>query len=185
MNIRRMKESDIPQAEYICLETADKNLKNNEKQKQTTLLLYSRYYTRAERDSCFVLTDDKDCAVGYILCAPSYKNYKKGFFNNELKSLTKSGPQAFFNGIACILGNMPYAKNYPAHMHIDILPEYQAQGYGGKLLSVLVEHLKNNGISGLMLIVDSKNLNAIKFYKKHGFKAVKILAGGIIMGVKL
>lgn len=185
MNIRKMKESDIPQIEYICLETADKNLRQNEKQKQTTLLLYNRYYTRAERDSCFVLADDEDSAVGYILCAPSYKNYKKDFFNNELKALAKLGAQAFFSGIACILGNTPYAKDYPAHMHIDILPEYQAQGYGGKLLSALFEHLKNNNVSGLMLIVDRKNLSAIKFYKKHNFKVIKELAGGIIMGVKL
>lgn len=185
MNIRKMLKSDIPQAEYICLATADKKLKCDEKQKQTTLLLYNRYYTRAALYSCFVLTDENDCAVGYILCAPSYKVYKKEFCKTELRKLTTISPQAFFNGISCVLGNMPYAKDYPAHMHIDILPEYQAKGYGGKLLSALCEHLKSSGVPGLMLIVDSKNFNAVKFYKKHGFKEIKALAGGIIMGVKL
>lgn len=185
MNIRKMRKDDIPRSEHICLETADKRLKNSEKQKQITLLLYNRYYTRAELDSCFVLTDESDCAVGYILCAPSCREYRKGFSGNELKSLAKAGIQAFFSGIACILGNMPYTKDYPAHMHIDILPEYQAKGYGGELLTALFRHLKSNSIPGLMLIVDRKNFNAIKFYKKHGFKTIKALAGGIIMGVKL
>ncbi|MDE5985479.1 MAG: GNAT family N-acetyltransferase [Eubacterium sp.] len=185
MNIRKMLKSDIPKAEYICLATADAKLKCDEEQKQTTLLLYSKYYTRAALDSCFVLTDENDCAVGYILCAPSYKKYKKEFCKNELKELAKINPRAFFNGISCVLGNMPYAKDYPAHMHIDILPEFQAKGYGGILLTSLCEYLKSNGITGLMLIVDSKNFNAVKFYKKHGFKEIKALAGGIIMGVKL
>lgn len=185
MNIRKMQKSDIPQAEHICLATANEKLKSDEKRKQATLLLYSRYYTRAALDSCFVLTDENDCAVGYILCAPSYKKYKKDFSQNELRALAKISPQAFFNGISCILGNRTYAKNYPAHMHIDILPEYQAKGYGGDLLAALFKHLKSNNIPGLMLIVDSQNLNAVKFYKKHGFKEIKALAGGIIMGVKL
>lgn len=185
MQVRKMKKEDIPQLEHICLETADPKLISTEKEKEIILLLYNRYYTRAQADNCFVLADENDCAAGYIICAESCSEYIKGFCKNELKALVKISPQAFFSGCACILGNVPYAKQYPAHMHIDILPQYQAQGYGGKLLCALRENLQRKGISGLMLIVDSNKSNAVKFYKKNNFKEIKKFDDTIVMGVKL
>lgn len=185
MHIRKMTADDIPQAEYICIKTADEKLINSESKREITLLLYNKYYTRCEPENCFVLADNSDLAVGYILCAENYKRYKKSFYKNELKQLFKIKPSAVIEGISCVMGNRIFSKNYPAHMHIDILPEYQSKGYGTMLLTALTEQLKKKHISGLMLIVDSSNTNAVKFYRKNNFKNIKKLAGAIVMGVKL
>lgn len=185
MKVRKMTAVDIPQAEYICIETADEKLISSEEKKQTTLLLYNRYYTRAEIDNCFVLTDESDKTVGYILCAENYRQYKKDFLKNELRQLFKINLSAVFEGLACVMGNRIFAKNYPAHMHIDILPKYQGKGYGTMLLNTLIHHLKSKNIIALMLIVDSHNQNAVRFYKKNNFKQVKQLTNAIVMGVKL
>ena len=185
MPIRKMKYDDIPQAEYICIKTADNKLVCSETKQQTTLLLYSRYYTRAEIGSCFVIADEQDLAVGYILCAEDYRQYKKSFLKKELRQLIKINPSAIFEGIACVMGNRAFAKKYPAHMHIDILPEYQDKGFGTMLVNTLIRHLKNKNVKGLMLIVDSNNQNAVRFYKKNGFKEIRQLAGAKVMGMEL
>lgn len=185
MQVRKMTHKDIAQAEYICIKTADEKLISSEAKKQTTLLLYNRYYTRAEIDNCFVLTDENNKAVGYILCSENYEQYKKSFLKNEFRQLIKINPTAVFEGIGCVMANRAFSKDYPAHMHIDILPAYQGKGYGTMLLNALTRHLKSKNIKGFMLIVDSNNQNAVKFYKKNNFKEIKQLAGAKVMGIKL
>ena len=60
----------------------------------------------------------------------------------------------------------------PAHMHINILPEYQRQGWGRKLIGQAVKHLKENGLNGLWLGLHPKNTNARKFYSRVGFEQI-------------
>ena len=75
MHIRTLQEKDIAATEEICLKTAPASAVQSEKDKLYTLYMYNRYYTRAQKGACFVAADDKDRAVGYILCAPDYKKY--------------------------------------------------------------------------------------------------------------
>ena len=76
------------------------------------------------------------------------------------------------------------AKKYPAHLHIDILPEAQHQGYGAKLMDVLMDYLAEKGVKGVHLGVGGDNAGGIRFYEKYGFtmihdfgKTGKIFAG--------
>ena len=80
---------------------------------------------------------------------------------------------------------MFFKKNYPAHMHIDILPGFQGSGNGTKLVETLLSELKSRGIRGVCLCVGSDNARAIAFYKKRGFKILLKTPGGIYMGQKL
>ncbi len=78
-----------------------------------------------------------------------------------------------------------FARRYPAHLHVDILKEYCGQGYGAALMNTLFDHLRENGVPGVQLLVDADNQRAVKFYLKIGFK---ILAGhplGSAMGYRL
>lgn len=65
---------------------------------------------------------------------------------------------------------------YPAHMHVDILPEAQRKGWGRRLLGKAVEHIKAQGGKGLHLGIDSRNDEARKFYQRVGF--VRLDSGG-------
>ena len=42
----------------------------------------------------------------------------------------------------------PYAAEYPAHLHIDLLPELQGQGWGRRLIDTLVAALRERGVRG-------------------------------------
>ena len=45
-------------------------------------------------------------------------------------------------------GAEPYAEDYPAHLHIDLLPEVQGQGWGRLLIATLVDALRERGVAG-------------------------------------
>ncbi|TDL26579.1 hypothetical protein BD410DRAFT_812925 [Rickenella mellea] len=51
----------------------------------------------------------------------------------------------------------------PAHMHIDILPPYQRQGWGRRLVGTVVAHLREKGLNGLWLRMAPGNDNGAQF----------------------
>lgn len=68
---------------------------------------------------------------------------------------------------------------YPAHFHIDILPEYQRQGWGRKLIEKMCEALRDAGSKGVHLGMEAANGHAEKFYGKVGFERYgRVLDGG-------
>lgn len=71
IKIRSLEKSDIPSAEYICLITAAREIKDTTKKALRTLLMYNRCYTRTQNSSSFVAEDEDGRVVGYILCAES------------------------------------------------------------------------------------------------------------------
>lgn len=71
----------------------------------------------------------------------------------------------------------------PAHLHIDILPEYQRQGWGRRLIGEAVRVLREKGLDGLWLGLDPRNENGKRFYKKIGFKEMPE-APGAVMSLK-
>ena len=61
----------------------------------------------------------------------------------------------------------------PAHLHIDILPQYQRQGWGRKLIGCAVKYLREEkGLDSLWLGLDPRNANGRRFYERLGFKEV-------------
>ncbi|UKH17466.1 ribosomal protein S18-alanine N-acetyltransferase [Actinobacillus pleuropneumoniae] len=58
--------------------------------------------------------------------------------------------------------------------NIAVDPRFQAQGYGKRLLSALIERLREQGILTLWLEVRESNLAAQKLYDSLGFNEVTI-----------
>lgn len=100
----------------------------------------------------------------------------------EIKKLhKKSGQQAWLFPIPyCFFGH-----KYPAHLHIDILDEYQNQGLGSKLMEVLFEELKKRKVKGIMLQANLSNEGAVRFYKRLGFKMLSTKLHTATMGKSL
>ena len=185
--IRPMRKSDLKDIEYVCGKTAGRLCAREPILAYRTAKAFATYYVRECVDTCFCLTDDNDKAVGYILCEPDYKRFLRIYPKTDAKfvfSLDKrEGLEAFSLPVTYTL----FGMKYPAHLHIDILPEYQSQGYGGKLMEALFEELKKRKVKGIMLTADSDNEGAIRFYKRLGFKTVVVSKklNGIVMAKKL
>lgn len=59
--------------------------------------------------------------------------------------------------------------HFPAHLHIDLLPEAQGRGLGRGLLRTLGVELERRAVSGVHLRVGEANLDAAAFYRRLGF----------------
>jgi len=58
---------------------------------------------------------------------------------------------------------------YPAHLHIDLLPELQGQGFGRRLIDTLRAALAAQGVPAVHLGLDAANIRARSFYDRLGF----------------
>ncbi|NLZ24873.1 MAG: GNAT family N-acetyltransferase [Clostridiales bacterium] len=182
--IRPYKEQDKPYLEEVCHKTA--TAKKYIRDKSLVCTLYLHYYLEHEPQNCFVAADEDDRPIGYIVCAEDYGKYIDIFMEKYLPKVKKK------DKMEALLKKLErrylkkVCKNYPAHLHIDILPCGQNQGVGKKLMKALISHLKSKDIGGIFLVVGSDNERAVRFYKKLGYETHKSIFGkAYVMTMKL
>lgn len=184
IGIRKYQQKDKPAALKILVETS-RIPAETEADLKYLRLMYNDYYTETEPDNCFVAVNDEDEAVGYILCAENHGRFKNLFKKFYLPEIRELGFGFYVRALMDIYGHTPYAKKYPAHLHINVLSICQGQGTGTQLMDALKNELRAKGIKGLMLSCAADNDGAIRFYKKNGFKVLATIGGGCIMAVEL
>ena len=114
------------------------------------LTAFCNYYIEQEPENCFVASDE-GAVIGYILCTRDTVSWSGSFLEKYVPDYEESPLKPFYQGI--MAAPLRYAGQYPAHLHIDILPDYQRMGVGFKLMDALTAHLKAQGVPGLMLSV--------------------------------
>ncbi len=183
VSIRKYEEKDYEDVCYACLNSeGDDDL--NEEFCSFVLDTFCKYYIENEPENCFVV-DDNGKAVGYIICAEDFDKFKKTYDEVYFpRAYTHDESRVEWASEAYLL-HAKYKETYPAHLHIDILPQYQRMGLGGKLVSTLSEHLISKGVKGVMLTTGTKNTTANNFYRKYGFDEIEILNTDIAFGKKL
>ncbi|MFT3797100.1 GNAT family N-acetyltransferase [Microbacterium sp.] len=82
-------------------------------------------------------------------------------------------------------GAEPFGDAYPAHLHIDLLPELQGKGWGRRLIATLVAELRERGVAGLHLVASAENTGALAFYTRLGFTPLPSHAGVQAFGMPL
>jgi len=179
--IRGYQEKDYENLREVCFVTATGPYKNN---KDITAALFCEYYLEQEGEHCFVVANKDDNAVGYILCAPNYQEFTKKFKKYKMPKIKKLSFKEY------VLHNLEFwfmkkiGKEYPAHLHIDILDDYQRMGLGHKLISKLMLHLSEIGVEKLHLGCAANNVKGVSFYKKLGFHEVKRIGKvSVIFGI--
>ena len=194
--IRPYIKSDLLRLYEICLKTGNSGKDATELYKDPLLLghFYSAPYAVIHPELTFILTDN-DIPIGYILGT----NDSEFFYHESEKEwfspLRKKYPLPDENDntpdakIIRLIhkGHLPKSEllSYPAHLHIDILPEGQGQGMGRKLTETFCNKLIEMKVEALHLEVGKKNADAIKFYEKIGFKLIKDYEWSIAYGIKL
>lgn len=179
IEIRQIEEQDEKQIIDICYETGGENLKKIFPNPYLFGLLFCLYYVWYEKNNCFVAVDNKTGrVVGYIISSLDTTEQRKKFkfhmskqlYENFRKLKKRSMKSRIF---LHFIINRPTTNNqkrilkeYPAHLHIDIVPEFQRKGIGKKLIEHLEKYLKRMNIQGYHLEVDPKNIVGVSFYKK-------------------
>jgi ribosomal protein S18 acetylase RimI-like enzyme len=78
---------------------------------------------------------------------------------------------------------LPELAGYPAHLHIDLLPEAQGQGLGRQLMTAFLDGLRAAGVSRVHLGMAPENHGAYAFYQKVGFHDIVVPdAGALFLG---
>ncbi|WP_062386414.1 GNAT family N-acetyltransferase [Demequina iriomotensis] len=67
---------------------------------------------------------------------------------------------------------IPALDAYPAHLHIDLLPDQQGRGAGRALIEAACALLSQRGVGGVHLVAERANAGAQAFYPRVGFAAV-------------
>lgn len=182
MIIRKYESKDFDDVRYTCLNSDE--LADEGNLAEFVLHTFCDYYLEREPENCFVLDDDGR-AVGYIICAENYDSYKEIFDKDYLPLNKNLGDDLYKWACESTVLQNKYKADYPAHLHIDLLPPYQRQGWGGKLLEALFAHLKSKGIKGVMLTTGTENIKGGNFYKKYGFEILEVLGTDVAYGMKL
>ena len=199
--IRQGVLSDIPYLYEICLKTGYNG--NDASAFFADPYLIGHYYVAPyvlyQKGICFV-AEYENYPKGYIVAVPDTETYKKWLeeywlpplrkqFSENNKSYTEKE-----NSIINLINkqqypidknNLPWLIDYPAHLHIDLLPIIQRKGIGSKLIENLLNELKKQNVSGIYFNVDITNSNAVNFYNKMGFSVIKEQEWGFTMGKQI
>jgi GNAT superfamily N-acetyltransferase len=67
---------------------------------------------------------------------------------------------------------------YPAHLHVNLAPDYRNHGLGGRLIDAFVADLARQGVPGVHVVTGMSSRN-VAFYRRH---ALHELARGRLAG---
>jgi ribosomal protein S18 acetylase RimI-like enzyme len=200
-NIRSVVKSDIPYLYEICLKTGNSG-------KDASLFYYDPYlvgqyyaapYAFYDRSLCFVVEMD-DVPRGYIVCAADTMDFNRWMEAEWLPALRQRYSLPYIcekirspleaRLIATIhkdlfAKTLPELADYPAHLHIDLLPSIQGTGWGRKLIETLFAALRTRNVPGVHLGVSASNTGAIAFYRKMGFAVLRETNEELMFGQRL
>ena len=137
-------------------------------------------YVDSEPELAFVVDtqagDTGQRASGYIIGTADTRRFVDRFRREQVPAFAERyrDPSAVDAPIVA-LGLDPErmliaeVDEYPAHLHIDLLPELQGRGLGRRLVETFAEALRSRGVRGLHLVMDPANTGARSFYDRIGF----------------
>jgi ribosomal protein S18 acetylase RimI-like enzyme len=139
-------------------------------------------YLRGCPDYIFV-ADDNGVIAGYVLGCPSGD---VGIRKQTLRLLPavlfrmatgryrigrKTLAHALAETTAALRGELLEIRSdeYPANLHINLLPEYRGRGLGSALLRTYLDNLRARGIPGVHVVSSDRNGAALRMYERFGF----------------
>jgi len=185
VTIRKATESDAPALSRICLLTADAGASAEHLHDFGELpgLVYAVPYVKLSTTWGFVLVEESsDQVVGYIVGSKDTRVYERKVAEHWWPALAVKYPPllAMKPADKNLLRNMHTAPDANvafagAHLHINIMEEYQGKGWGRKLIAIAIEYLKMEGVQGdgIWVGLDPRNEKARKFYERLGFAVIE------------
>lgn len=184
--IRLYRDGDRDALFDICMRTAEAGGDARHLYQDQDLMpnIFAAPYAYLEPELAFVL-DDGGRAVGYILGTSDTPRFVKEYRERWLPLVRDrhpapaGEPTTRDEQMAVLLHwpermIVPEVADYPAHLHIDLLPEYQGRGYGRELAFTLFGALARAGAPRVHLAMVTKNTGARRFYDRIGFRELPV-----------
>lgn len=179
--VRQARLNDENALAEICLKTAASGEDATALYSRADLpgLVWAVPYLHASITHCVVAEMDGE-VVGYMVTTPdsfAFQKWLETVWHKEFETrLAGFAPRTEADKNALRAANehrthVPdYAKTFPAHLHINLLPLAQGTGLGRRLMEAASAKLISEGVAGLHLGVAEKNTKAIGFYEAMGFE---------------
>jgi ribosomal protein S18 acetylase RimI-like enzyme len=185
VTIRHAAAADRDALYEICLLTGDAGEDATGLYVDPDLLgeLWVGPYLVLEPNLAFV-GDDRGTPIGYVLGAADTAAFEAACEERWWPALRERYPDAPASGELTrdeelhrwIHHPPPTAAavlaEYPAHLHIDLLPRAQGRGLGRRLVDTLLGALRDRSVPGVHLGVDAANRRAMRFYEHLGFEVI-------------
>jgi ribosomal protein S18 acetylase RimI-like enzyme len=170
--IRRYRREDYPAVRDVCVRTGVAGGDATGLFASDDLIpdIFLRPYVEFEPELAFVVDDGG--VGGYIVATADTAAFVDRYRAEWLPQFAAIHPDiSDMARLGYIPERMlvPELAEYPAHLHIDLLPRLQGSGWGRRLVDTLIAELTGRGIRGLHLSLDPENTGARAFYDRLGF----------------
>jgi len=196
--IRPFRSEDVDALADVCVKTADVGKDATGMLEDDALWgdLFAVPYALRDPGLCWVVEADDARVIGYIVATDDTNAFATWFRDEWWPSrrdrYRASGaevptPQDRFiaYGDRQAPGDDPIVREYPAHLHIDLLPETQGQGLGRRLIDTLLAELGRRGVPALHLGMNADNHSAGAFYERLGFTELASGEGSTTYGIRI
>jgi ribosomal protein S18 acetylase RimI-like enzyme len=183
--IRPYRPGDLDDVYRICLQTA------NSGQDATALFsdprlpghVYAAPYAVFEPSLAFV-AQDAGGVGGYIVATLDSQAFEQRLERDWWPALRASHPEPSPDLAQGLSSREQFAlqfihhprttsdelaREFPSHLHINLVPRLQGQGIGQQLIATVISALRDQGSHGLHLRVRPANRRAAGFYRHIGF----------------
>lgn len=144
-------------------------------------MVYADPYLQREPELAFVV-DDGNRVLGYILGTadtPGFADWYRQVWIPQCAGAIGDPTSASTRNLLAAHqdpGRLlhPQLSGYPAHLHIDLLPQTQGSGLGRALMEVFLEGLRASGVPAVHLAMSADNERAGHFYRRLGFTEISV-----------
>jgi ribosomal protein S18 acetylase RimI-like enzyme len=186
---------DLPGAYRVCLLTGDSGRDASTLFRNHDLLghVFVGPYVVGEPDLALVVADAEGIA-GYCLAVADTRAFERWCeaawwptLRAQYPPPADATPDGELVGLIHAPAHAPEGvlRDYPAHLHIDLLERTRGLGLGRALVERQLTALRARGVPGLHLDVATDNANAIAFYEHLGFAVVHRLGTSVLMARRL
>ncbi len=179
--LRPYRSGDLSRLREICVRTGAAGSDATGRWSSDDLLpdLFLEPYVTASPDWAWVV-DEGEGPVGYLVAVPSTRRFVRWWREKwtpwfadrypEPNEPFSAEEELVHRGRHPEVLEIPELDEYPAHLHIDLLPGFQGRGYGRALIeNMLIPALQGAGVPGVHLTMDPANRPARAFYEAVGF----------------
>jgi ribosomal protein S18 acetylase RimI-like enzyme len=194
--IRPYRPSDWDALYDICVRTGDAGADATGLFQDPRILpdIFTGPYLTLSPELAFVLVDaaEPDRPLGYLIGTADTRRFVARYLDEWLPTVAARYPEGSGEGDQArrvhqlhhpewmLEGDL--ADRYPAHLHIDLLPQAQGRGAGRALMTAFLAALRAAGVPRVHLGMAVRNTGARAFYDRLGFHLVEQEGSSLILG---
>ena len=191
--VRPYRRSDRDGVADVCVRTADNGGDSRHLYPDPTLMptLFAHPYCHLDPELAFVLDDGHGRVGGYIVGTADTERFATQFRDRWLPLVAgrfpepRDTPATPTEEMVSLLHHpermvLPALRDYPAHLHVDLLPAWQRRGHGRALMRTLLGALHRRGVPAVHLGMVTANTAARAFYDRLGFRVLPVPDPGVL-----